>query len=147
MKKRRLAILIACGLTSLAAGKLMAEDLEDELAKLQGEWVSVSFEAARVPKNSQKLTLVIKGKKIDMKVNDKVYKADCDLNVEEDPKWMDIVERDHLHVHVISENKGIYKLDGDTLTICHGAKIRPTKFEVRDGEFLCDSLIVLKRMR
>jgi hypothetical protein len=53
--KPRLAILVVCGLTVLAARKSRADDLDDEYAKLQGEWNSISYEAARTEKDSRKL--------------------------------------------------------------------------------------------
>jgi uncharacterized protein (TIGR03067 family) len=143
--KPRLVILVACGFVTFAAGKLRAADIESDLKKLQGEWVSVSYEEARSPKDSRTVKLTFKGNKVTMNIAGKTEKDDCDLNVDEEPKWMDIVEREG--IYVTSVNKGIYKLQGDTLTICHGGAIRPTKFEVRNGKFLVDSLIVLERKR
>ena len=143
--KPRLVILVACGLATLAAGKLRAANVESDLDKLQGEWVSVSYEEARSPKDSRTVKLTFKENKVTMKMDGKTATDDCDLNVDEDPKWMDIVEREG--PYVTSVNKGIYTLKGDRLTICHGGAIRPIKFEIRPGKFLVDSLIVLERKR
>ena len=148
--KPGLVLLVACAVATFAAGKLRAadrdSDRDSELEKLQGEWVSVSYEEARAPKDSRTLKLTFKGNKVIQVVdNKKAETDDCDLNVDEEPKWMDIVEREG--TYVTSVNKGIYELQGDTLKICHGGAIRPSKFEVRQGKFLVDSLIVLKRKR
>jgi len=143
--KPRLAILVVCGLTVLAARKSRADDLDDEYAKLQGEWNSISYEAARTEKDSRKLTLIFKDKKVTMKIEGKVKQSDCDLNVETEPKQLDIVAREG--TYVVSENKGIYKISGNTLTICHGGAIRPEKFDVRTVDYSIDTLIVLKRKR
>jgi len=138
-------MLVACGLLNLAAVNSRADDLEDAYAKLQGEWKSVSYDVARSPKDSHTLTMIFKEKKLTMKVDDKTYQVDCELNVDEDPKWMDLVTRQG--PAIISVNRGIYKLVGGNLTICHGGVDRPSKFEIRPGEYLGDSVIVLTRKR
>ena len=86
-----------------------------------------------------------KGKKVAITGGDQPAEFDCDLNVDRQPKWLDFIERDG--TTIVSHNKGIYTLERDTLTICHGGPFRPAKFTIRTGQYHGDSLVVLKRKR
>jgi uncharacterized protein (TIGR03067 family) len=118
--------------------------VEAELAKLQGTWESASYEATGMPKNSRTVTLVFQGPRMTVKGGGEEQVL-CELNVDKHPKWLDLVVREG--TFVVSTTKGIYRLDGNTLTICHGGPLRPTKFEIRKEQWHADSLIVLKRKR
>src|SRR5437867_1110580 len=121
------AVLLACGLAVFAAPKLWAEDLDAEKKKLQGRWVSTSFEAIGSQKNSRTITLNFKEEDgLSLKVDDQTYDINYSLDVDSEPKQLDIITI--MGGIVVFENFGIYRLDGDTLTICHGGPIRPKKF-------------------
>jgi uncharacterized protein (TIGR03067 family) len=139
------AILLAFGLLSTFAHGTLAADLDAEMDKLKGTWVSVSFEATGAAKNSRKLELTFNGDRVKQTVDDRVQNLNYELDVDSEPKRLTILTI--MQGVVVKANAGIYKFDGDTLTICHGGKLRPEKFGLRTGPNYADSLIVLQRKR
>jgi uncharacterized protein (TIGR03067 family) len=123
----------------------LAADLGDDTRALQGTWISESFEAKGAQKNSRSVTLTFEGERLLMKIDGNSFDLGYELDVESVPKRLDIINK-RTRIDG-SQNLGIYKLDGDRLTICHGGSARPDKFEIRTEEFSLDTLIVLKRKR
>jgi uncharacterized protein (TIGR03067 family) len=139
------SILLCCGLVCLSAPRARASDLDDDARALQGAWVSVSFEGNGSVKDSRTVTLNFEGERLLMKVDDKSFKLAYGLDVDSEPKRLDMITMQG--GIEVSRNHGIYKLEGDRLTICHGGPVRPEKFEIRTDKFAVDTLIVLKRKR
>jgi len=120
----------------LCAGLLLAQDAsteeknKQELENLQGEWVLTSqFSRGKkvVPKpDSPFAKFTIKGNEIIFPL-DKSIKATFKIDASKDPKWFDET----------NEGRGtrllIYKLEGDSLTICTGRDgVRPTDYKVSE---------------
>ena len=138
-------LLFAVTLTGLVAGLIHLRrtpaDVNVERGRLQGTWVSVRYEANGVAKNVTVATLNFNGKKATITVGGQSQQFDCELDVNSEPKRMNFVKRDSAGNAI--ENKGIYRWEGNMLTICHGGAQRPARFAIRNGQYV-DSLIVLK---
>lgn len=123
-------LVLTCGLA--------ADDKKDDRGSLQGEWAAVVIEVG-----GKKLTAEeIKNSKIAFKgdevatngdVNPKSGKPTFKLRPNKSPKEIDFV------VPNAGVVKGIYKLEGGTLTICSAESTkseRPKEFKAADGVVL-----------
>jgi uncharacterized protein (TIGR03067 family) len=123
----------------LAGGVCVAQDGKDDIKKLQGEWVVVS--ASALPNQAANQPV---GEKVTVKDNewtsppfsgDKRVKLTFKLDPSKTPKEIDFMLD-------MDTYRGIYKIDGDTLTMCRSYKnkARPKQFKDTDAY-----LLVLKR--
>jgi uncharacterized protein (TIGR03067 family) len=119
--------------------KDLPEPARKDLEKFQGKWKAVKLAGKgmeiTVPKDGPELILEFKGRKW---VFTGVEKGEIFvIDPGTDPKRLDLRSAEKGRVGVVDE--GIYKLDGDTLTICFyqgkpKPMSRPTSFDVPNDE-------------
>jgi uncharacterized protein (TIGR03067 family) len=123
------SLAVAVGLLAAAPGK----DEKDDLKKLEGDWIFSSWDHAGQPlpaeaRETAKLT--VKGDKYTFHFNDLTEEGTIKLDPGKKPATIDLAITE-------GEDKGktqvgIYKIDGDTITVClaaPGAKDRPIDFK------------------
>lgn len=134
MSRVAICLCLACSLTALGvpAPKQTKQDLIDaELAKLEGTWQPISYErdgmAAPV---TQVTTITIKGKSVWSNGVEIAKIAEIDPTAS--PKT---IEYQIVAAANNQDQKGIYKLDGDTLVECliRGDGARPKEFVSKMG--------------
>jgi uncharacterized protein (TIGR03067 family) len=109
-----------------------SESAKQELEKLQGAWVMLSYESKEKKRPDVGITTVtIKDDQWTMTSGEKVA-ANLKIKIDQsqDPKTIDRITSSG------SKRLGIYKLHGDTLTICSesGDGVRPAEFKTtKDG--------------
>jgi uncharacterized protein (TIGR03067 family) len=135
------------GLLSAADQKEGAD--KKELEKFQGKWVTVSttIDGKALEEDEIKnRSVVFKGEKLTLLYKDKERgTASLKIDPSKNPAQIDTTAEDGPRQGGTS--KGIYKFDGDTLTICFvlDSKDRPTEFASKPGSGTL--LIVHKRAK
>jgi uncharacterized protein (TIGR03067 family) len=130
----------------LVAVALPAIGIAQEKAKeLEGTWqvTKIVSDGKEVPEEKIKeAKFVFKAGKLTMtRGGEEQEKFDYKIDAAKKPKTIDLIEKD-------ATAAGIYKFDGDNLTIClpkRGSKDRPTEFKAEKGSDA--SVITLKRVK
>jgi uncharacterized protein (TIGR03067 family) len=136
-------LVLTAGLL-LAADKPAKEDTKDK-EKIQGTWAAVSAVRGgekQPEEKAKQLTLILAADgKATIKHRNKETEGKYTFDAGKKPKEFGISADD-------KTLEGIYKLEGDTLTLCIGEKgndEKPTKFESKEGTKVM--LIVFKRQK
>lgn len=144
MKCRLLAVLVI-GLL-LAAADQKEEAVQAELKKLAGTWNVVSMERAgqKAPEEQLKaidLRIVIQGNKLSAQAGKATSESTFVIDPGKQPRTIDTTDRNN------KLEKGIYRLEGDLLTICTSETggERPTEFATKAG--VAQLMFVLKRSK
>jgi RNA polymerase sigma factor (sigma-70 family) len=133
-------VLAAGGVGAVAVGyaqAVAAEDKKPDKDKLQGEWKVVSIKLGgqdHPNRNQVGEVMTFKGDAMELTP----FKAEFKLDPATDPRQVDFTLTDSPDPNQKGQvSLGIYKLDGDKLTIHAnhpGAGDRPTDFESKDGQ-------------
>ncbi|HEV3262550.1 MAG TPA: TIGR03067 domain-containing protein [Gemmataceae bacterium] len=138
------AVLAVLAMGLLVAADKAKEDAKDDQKNIQGTWTAVSIEQggeklAEEKVKDSRITFGADGK-AHMKHGDKAQELTYELDSAKKPKQITLKGDDGKTM------LGIYKLDGDDLTICicgEDSNERPTEFATKDGTKT--HLVVLKR--
>ncbi|MDB5350809.1 MAG: hypothetical protein JWN86_2056 [Planctomycetota bacterium] len=139
-------VLAATAFASLADDPARTVAPKGDLAKLQGKWTGKYGKDKEIP-----VVLEIKDKAgvatLTMDGQDRTFKGEIKLDEEKTPRQWTWTKVKGLDGEDAEDVLSIYKLDGDTLTICTGVSggDRPSSFEAgTDGT---SSLVVLKKVK
>jgi uncharacterized protein (TIGR03067 family) len=119
------------------------DGIAKEMTKFQGTWRFISLERDQKPEEEfKKYTAVLKGDQWTVSAGDRIAAQTIfRLDPTKTPKTIDLIDIDKGRII-----RGIYSLEGDTLTVCdRGEKERPTEFATKPDSGLV--LFVLKRAK
>jgi uncharacterized protein (TIGR03067 family) len=136
------AVLLLMVLPSIATGQDVPDANKAEVAKLEGKWVRSSLESPGKKAATGSTTLEIKGDQWVVTYPGSVSKITYTVDASRTPKAMDMIytNAQGREVHWLC----IYKIEGDTLTLCRSTGERPTEFKAGEkGTYL----IVWKRAK
>jgi uncharacterized protein (TIGR03067 family) len=126
-------LILGLGLTLSARGDDPAP--VGDLAKLQGNWKAMTG-----PNKDRPVTMELKGKTIAAKLTGEdgevtSLKGELAVNDSAKPPTIDFTKFKNGQGEDVGDIQGIYRLEGDTLTICVGnpGGARPTEFKVEDN--------------
>jgi uncharacterized protein (TIGR03067 family) len=144
MNVRLGAVLAVLAIGLLVAADKAKEDAKDDQKGIQGTWTVVSIEQGgqKEPEDKVKDARITFGAdgKAHLKHGDKAKELTYELDSTKKPKQITLKGDDGKTM------QGIFKLDGDDLTLCVGdedSNERPTEFATKDGTKT--HLVVLKR--
>jgi uncharacterized protein (TIGR03067 family) len=145
---RLLLVLLAAGL-AIAATKPKQKAVKDELRKLQGTWKVIAAEADGKPVPAEKLKkeagqMVIRESLMNTTPGGgKEGQLPFTIDPTKVPKAIDVTAGRQGTPRLTL--KGIYKLEGNKLTICLGVNGRPAEFKTKAGAE--QSLMVYQRSK
>jgi RNA polymerase sigma-70 factor (ECF subfamily) len=137
--KRRLLMIAAFSL-ALRAGAARTDEAAEALKQFQGTWIldsvevnGVKVDAETMKKQGHEITLIVKDEKFTLKLKRGDVEGTLKLDPTKKPKTYDSNGTDP--EGMTHETVGIYKFEGDTLTVCFVAtgKDRPTDFKAEAG--------------
>jgi uncharacterized protein (TIGR03067 family) len=137
-------------LVTVALARGGDDGVKAELKQLQGTWkvVQAIDNGEKVPADDlASMVIIIEGEKLSVREKDKVqHRMTLKIDPSKKPKTIDLT-----HTEGAKKDKtdmGIFKLEGDMLTICVNEKAggdRPTEFTSKTGSG--HGLVVLKRAK
>jgi uncharacterized protein (TIGR03067 family) len=144
MRKYSIALVAVVIVTAVSSAD--EDAVKAEIKSLEGTWqlVSATKDGKKTPEDVvKKIRVVIQGNKHSVYFEDKVVAKDVSFTL--DPKKNPKTTTDTLPDG--KEIKGIYKLDGNTLTSCVAevGKDRPSEFDSKPGSG--HTLRVFKRVK
>jgi uncharacterized protein (TIGR03067 family) len=132
MLSPRLAMaLVISGLSLVPSARADDPAPKGDLAKLQGNWKTLIG-----PNKDRPITMEVKGKTIAAKITGEdgemtSLKGELAVNDSAKPPTIDFTKFKNGQGDDVGDTLGIYRLEGDTLTLCVGnpSDARPTEFK------------------
>jgi uncharacterized protein (TIGR03067 family) len=129
-------LALVCAFLAASAVSAVADDApRDDLAKLQGKWSAKVGQEKDIP-----LTLEIKDRTANLLITiqgqPRSLQGEFTLDEAKTPKQWDWKKFKNAEGQDVPDNLSIYKIDGDTLTLCSGGpgNDRPSDFKAgQDG--------------
>jgi uncharacterized protein (TIGR03067 family) len=148
-----IALLVGAALAAAAAPFPRSDSIKTELERLAGTWRPTSLQGPEGEGSLEDLKkedyrLIFKGSRLTIATKDDVTEAVITIDPAKRPMTIDIVIQ---RKDKIKQTKylGIYKLDKDTLTICHNVDSSPRpesfRFTSKEANRFLTGLMVLKR--
>jgi len=136
MKVKMLAALVV-GLLYLSVRAEENDAVNKELEKFTGTWKAISSErdGKQLPEDEvNKVQLIVKGKKYQLKTGDQVIEGTHKLDPTKQPKQIDAVRSEGPDAGKTLH--GIYELNDEMFRVCFAppGKDRPTTFATKEGE-------------
>jgi uncharacterized protein (TIGR03067 family) len=129
------AILLLTALPSIAIGQAVPDANKAEVEKLQGKWVRDAIETAGNKSAGRNITLEIKGEQWVVTSSNGETRVTYSVDASKTPKQIDMILKNSQGNEVTWH--GIYKIEGDTLTLCRATGDRPTEFKAEEqGTYL-----------
>jgi uncharacterized protein (TIGR03067 family) len=140
---KRLATVLALALALAAPAEEKKEDAsKKDLKAMQGDWAGDSFKRdgmAFPDDDAQALFRTVKGDRYTLsRFRKKVGSGKFTIDATKSPREIDFLPDAPPKGKAIPAIKGIYKIDGEKITMCYGAPggKRPAKFESTEGSGL-----------
>lgn len=137
---KRLALTLALAAAALAgAGEKKDDATQADLKAMQGDWAGDSFTrdgAAFPADDAQALFRTVKGDRYTLsRFRKKVGSGKFTLDATKSPRQIDFHPDAPPKGKPVPPLLGIYKIDGDRITMCYGGPggKRPAKFEAPEG--------------
>jgi len=143
--QRCVLVILMAGLLAGADSSTQAETKTDQDG-IQGTWQGVSAEkqGQKAPEERVKaIQMIISADRFIFKRDDQTHVARYRIDPTRNPKQIDVIPADGSGKGKTSV--GIYKLEGDTLTLCTSPPGEPRPTEFASGPKSRESLIVLRR--
>jgi len=127
-------ILTAVASATYAQDEKKADAPKGDLAKIQGKWTAMVGPEKNIP-----LTIEFKGTTANIAVSingeDRTIKGEVKIDETKSPKEWDWTKFEGPDGQKVEDNLSIYKIEGDTLTVCSGGpgNERPKEFKAGDG--------------
>jgi uncharacterized protein (TIGR03067 family) len=152
MKTRFLILAFTMAATSLCwvaaeAGGPETISANSDLGRLQGRWTARAGSRKEI-----QVALTIEGRRVDFDVNTAQgirFRAQGEVKLDEktSPRKLDWINFSSADQQEFPQIPGIYKLDGDSFTVCNGGMngSRPKEFKPGDG--VLSEVVVFQRER
>ncbi|MBI1375304.1 MAG: TIGR03067 domain-containing protein [Phycisphaera sp.] len=146
MERRKFCAVLGAASLMWISSWAFAADVDPDNAKLQGTWKATSVVTdGKQFEKPETIFFTFDGEKFELKSETRTLKGTFTLDSSKTPKHLNQYFNDDNGA--VLESKAIYKIEGDTLTICdhrRPSQGRPFEFESTEGSGR--TLITLKKV-
>ncbi len=144
MKASMPFFLILLGLSAFGSDEVAPRD--GDLARLQGQWCAKAGSRRDI-----QVQIEIKGRAVRAQIKtpqglDFKVQAEVKLDETTNPRSLDWKKLKGPDQQPLPEIAAVYKLDGDTFTVCNGGFLGPRPKEFKPGEGVLSDVVVFHRL-